>query len=495
MISISNILNDLLLTESSLEFTDLSNMSKYKKKGRPLKSKKYFVLHHTGGRGSAKDVMNILNNREGGALGVQYIIDEDGKVFMGLPSGTIGAHVSGSNRIGGPSDLSNSNTEGVEIVGGDDSKISLNQCKTALILIKSLGYSKDSVFGHGEIQSNKMPTEGATCKRYVQKYWSTPESELPTEDSEITSQQGKKETASPKSNAVNKKDNKVDLSTINLTQNSYAGEASSNIKMLIDKMKRRGITNPMVQAAILATIGKESGFVPKNEKGYCGTDDGRIVSIFKKRGEKCKNLKCDDEEFFDCVYGKDSGTKLGNTQEGDGFKYRGRGFNQITGRANYRKYGFENNPDELNDPDGASEAMLDFLAKEGSSLNNKFKDVDEAVEFFVTRNAGGKRSSWGESKAKEVLAKFDIKGSSDSTSPSDLPSTDMATTTTNTSTDSGSESGEKKSLMSMFDMGGLDALIALGKGDQEGFKKALGVKTSGIMEETLRIKDIMKKIL
>ena len=75
MISISNILTDILLTESSLEFTDLSNMSTYKKKGRPLKSRKYFVLHHTGGRGSAEDVMNILNNRKGGALGVQYIID------------------------------------------------------------------------------------------------------------------------------------------------------------------------------------------------------------------------------------------------------------------------------------------------------------------------------------------------------------------------------------------------------------------------------------
>lgn len=488
MISISNILNDLLLTETSLAVTDLSDMSKYKKKGRALKSQKYFVLHHTGGSGSAKDVMNVLNNRENGALGVQYIIDSDGKLFRGLPAGTIGAHVSGSNRIGGPSDLSNSNTEGVEIVGGDDSKITLNQCKTALILIKSLGYSKDSVFGHGEIQSNKMPTEGATCKRYVQKYWSTPESELPTEDSEITSLQGKKGTITPKSNVTDKKDKKVDLSKINLTQNAYTGKAAENIKMLIDKMNRRGITNPMVQAAILSTIGKESGFIPQNESGYCKTDDSRIVSIFKNRGEKCKKLKCDDEAFFDCVYGKDSGIKLGNNQPGDGFKYRGRGFNQITGRANYRKYGYESNPEELNNPDGAADAMLDFLAKEGSGLNNKFRDIDEAVSFFVTRNAGGKKSSYGETKANEVLAKFDIKGDSDSP----LPSNDQLASTS--STDTESESGEKKSLFSMF--GDLDAIVALGKGDYEGFEKAMGKSSGGgLMEETSRIKDIMKKIL
>jgi hypothetical protein len=56
----------------------------------------------------------------------------------------------------------------------------------------------------------------------------------------------------------------------------------------------------------------------------------------------------------------DPGTKigrdLGNTKPGDGYKYRGRGFVQLTGRANYAKAGAKVGFDLINEPDLA----LDF---------------------------------------------------------------------------------------------------------------------------------------
>ena len=48
------------------------------------------------------------------------------------------------------------------------------------------------------------------------------------------------------------------------------------------------------------------------------------------------------------------GKALGNTAKGDGYRYRGRGFVQLTGRANYRKFGIEDNPDKALEPDIAA---------------------------------------------------------------------------------------------------------------------------------------------
>jgi putative chitinase len=46
---------------------------------------------------------------------------------------------------------------------------------------------------------------------------------------------------------------------------------------------------------------------------------------------------------------------LGNTQPGDGFKYRGRGVFQITGRDNYARYGQRLNLDLVNHPELAED--------------------------------------------------------------------------------------------------------------------------------------------
>jgi predicted chitinase len=209
----------------------------------------------------------------------------------------------------------------------------------------------------------------------------------------------------------NSSTNKVEFGKIST---SYGGKAKNNIGILIAKMNEKGITDPKAQIGMLVTIGKESGFIPQNELPYSSSSPSRIRSIFratkKMSDDQIDRLKKDPKKFFDVVYGPTgAGPGLGNTQSGDGSKFIGRGFNQITGRANYRKYGYESNPEALNDVGNAAKAAVEFLGKEGSALNNKFKTVQDAMKYFVTKNAGGRPSSRGMTKASELLSKFSIK--------------------------------------------------------------------------------------
>lgn len=170
----------LMGINEDLDYDDISDLSKLK--GGNLKSDKYFIIHHTAGRGSAESVVGVLNNRtidgKKVVLGVQWIIDRDGKLFKSLPSGARGSHVKDADMPGAPKDLTNSTAQGVEIVGKNDSDILPVQCLTALKLVKDLGYSLDKIYGHGEVNSHKSRSEGQTCKTFMKKYWSSDLDEL-----------------------------------------------------------------------------------------------------------------------------------------------------------------------------------------------------------------------------------------------------------------------------------------------------------------------------
>ena len=78
-----------------------------------------------------------------------------------------------------------------------------------------------------------------------------------------------------------------------------------------------------------------------------------------------------DMMIFDVIYDdqyRERGYKLGNTQSGDGSKYRGRGIIQLTGKDNYKRYGdmigvdLVSNPDYMqNRPDVMIAVSLAFL--------------------------------------------------------------------------------------------------------------------------------------
>lgn len=59
----------------------------------------------------------------------------------------------------------------------------------------------------------------------------------------------------------------------------------------------------------------------------------------------------------------DLAKRLGNINAGDGVKYAGRGYVQITGRSNYERFGIADNPDLALDPSVASKIMVQGMEK------------------------------------------------------------------------------------------------------------------------------------
>lgn len=89
----------------------------------------------------------------------------------------------------------------------------------------------------------------------------------------------------------------------------------------------------------------------------------------------------------------DTRTDIGNTPEldGDGYKYRGRGWIQLTGKTNYRMASKEFGQDFLNNPDLLAQEPWDSLAAGWFWCKrklNKYADKDDLTTITKIVNGG-----------------------------------------------------------------------------------------------------------
>jgi len=243
----------------------------------------------------------------------------------------------------------------------------------------------------------------------------------------------------------------------------------SNIDDIITAAKNAGITNKYSITAILSVVGKESGFTPVTEYGSYSREslqklfgtwfDGenrpalfhaKSLEIYDAYGfqlgaktgkviegpdEKYRKLTYDYfldgqgtvpeskwKELYSYIYeiewkySKEKGRHLPQWTRGkpknygDGYTYRGRGFNQITFRNAYEFYdtspltkpckGCLADPEIMNQIPCAAAAMMVFFlnwekasgsilkSRYGSSKLNGFTDYDNALKAFVNMNGG-----------------------------------------------------------------------------------------------------------
>jgi predicted chitinase len=220
-------------------------------------------------------------------------------------------------------------------------------------------------------------------------------------------------------NKIQKYSDVVVNGDVDFSRGGFNRQQVSNINLIINELNERGITNPFTQVGILSVIAKESNFKSFKEFGYSSTSNSRIRSIFGNRANRYSDsdltkLKQNDEDFFEAMYGMNSGMRLGNTMPGDGWKYIGRGLNGLTGRANYKKYGdligldLESKPELLERPEIAAKAAVAYFTKNKSanSLPN-FDNKEDAINYFADLNAGG-RSSFSRVAANKSSQSFDV---------------------------------------------------------------------------------------
>lgn len=169
-----------------------------------------------------------------------------------------------------------------------------------------------------------------------------------------------------------------------LTQQQVDGHEA-----ILNEAVKRGASITLAAYA-LATAHHETGgtFGPVTENlNY--TSAARIKQVWPKRFPTLASAEPyvkNPQELAENVYGfrKD----LGNTQPRDGWKYRGRGLAQITGRGNYAKWGLTDKPDDALKLPVAARILLDGLEK-GMFTGKKVADFDNYKAMRATVNGDG----------------------------------------------------------------------------------------------------------
>ena len=164
------------------------------------------------------------------------------------------------------------------------------------------------------------------------------------------------------------------------------------IAQIPDTAAKFNITNPLRLAHFLAQCGHESGGFKFINENLNYSSDG-LKKIFGKYfpGDLANSYARNPEKIASRVYG----ARMGNGDEstGEGYKYRGRGYIQLTGKANYAKFAQFIGEDTVANPDLISTkyplASAAFFFDSNKLWSICDKGADEATVTAVTKRVNG----------------------------------------------------------------------------------------------------------
>lgn len=170
---------------------------------------------------------------------------------------------------------------------------------------------------------------------------------------------------------------------------------------LVRQMADIGIDTPRLASHFLGQIHVESGgFTTVTENLNYSTQAllrlfgrHRISKADAEKFGRNKDHAANQNALANILYGGEFGrAQLGNVASGDGWRFRGRGLKQLTGRANYRAFSLHwlgtdellLKPDRVAEPDGAVASAVWFwqvknltqLVENGGSVEQVTKKIN-----------------------------------------------------------------------------------------------------------------------
>jgi predicted chitinase len=201
-----------------------------------------------------------------------------------------------------------------------------------------------------------------------------------------------------------------------------------NLTEISKALRKAGVTDDNYLKAVLGNVMKESGGKMVGEQmDYSNTSNDRIRKIFGDRvkgksDEEINKMKATKESWAEAMYGHGTveGRGMGNVEPGDGWKYRGRGFIQLTGKKQYADasaaiFGDDRlvkNPEMVNHPSVAAEVVAWYMtrSKERVQSNMGFGKgplTPEQAALLTTSQIAGSdvRKKHNEDYRNEILGK------------------------------------------------------------------------------------------
>lgn len=161
--------------------------------------------------------------------------------------------------------------------------------------------------------------------------------------------------------------------------------------------ERWGITGLNARAGFLGITGNETGGYTKFSENM-NYSARRLLEVFPRRINGMVHAEvlvaAGHQAIANRIYsGKYIGLGNGDEVSGDGWRFRGRGVVQLTGRANYRAAGaalgldLEGNPDLVLEPDTAAQVAAWFMVAYAKILP-KLDKPDEATFLEAAKKVG-----------------------------------------------------------------------------------------------------------